>query len=211
MRRSWPHYRTELTRIGAQILFVDKRATVARTGSGEQSIWISIDSQETSIEITVIEEKPFQPSLKPPEAAAMKPDLDKSGRITRYVPCDFDKTTLKPEAAPVLAAVVKLVTDTPDLQCAIEGHTDSFGTHDYNVKLSNARCNAVMAALIASGIGADRLSASFLGPDKPIAGNAATERRARNRTSSWCVPDENARQAANGRNANRANDVSRVN
>lgn len=175
------NYRNALTAAGAQILFADGRSTVARLDDKGQPIWIKIYSQETYIEVTVIEEKAFQSSIKPPEANAMKAALEKDGRIALYVNFDFNKATLKPDAAPVIAQVVKLMKDNPSLKLEVGGHTDNIGSHDYNVRLSGSRAAAVMAAVTSQGVAAGRLSATGFGPDKPIADNATGEGRARNR------------------------------
>ena len=55
------------------------------------------------------------------------------------------------------------------------------GTREHNQALSEARAKAVVAALIAAGIAADRLSAAGFGPDQPIADNENPEGRAKNR------------------------------
>jgi outer membrane protein OmpA-like peptidoglycan-associated protein len=76
---------------------------------------------------------------------------------------DFDKATLKPDAAAVIAQIVTLMKDDPSLKLEISGHT------------------AVVAAIVAQGIQAGRLSATGYGPDKPVADNGKEEGRAKNR------------------------------
>ena len=51
--------------------------------------------------------------MKPPEASALKAALDKDGRVALYVNFDFAKSQLKPDAAGVIAQVVKLLKETP--------------------------------------------------------------------------------------------------
>ena len=119
--------------------------------------------------------------MKPPEASALKAALDKDGRVALYVNFDFAKSTLKPDAAPVVAQVLKLMKDNPGLKLAIEGHTDNVGGSDYNSKLSQARAAAMVGALVAQGIAADRLTSAGYGSDKPIADNNTSDGRAKNR------------------------------
>lgn len=129
----------------------------------------------------IIEEKAFQASITAPEASAMKTALDKDGRISLYVNFDFNKATLKVDAAPVVGQVVKLLGGNPGLKLEIGGHTDKIGGRDYNLKLSGQRAAAIVAALVAQDVAADRLSAAGYGPDKPIADNDKEEGRAKNR------------------------------
>lgn len=175
------NYRHVVETLGGQVLYRDERYMSARLENNEQTIWLNIYSQEDHIQIDVIEEKPFQTSIKAPEAGAMKSALDKDGRISLYVNFDFNKATLKPDAAPVVAQVVKLLKDNPGLKLEIGGHTDNIGGRDYNVKLSEQRAAAIVAAIVAQGIAADRLRAAGYGPDKPVADNDKDEGRAKNR------------------------------
>lgn len=69
----------------------------------------------------------------------------------------------------------------PALKVSIEGHTDNVGTPESNKKLSEERAKAVMAAVVAKGIAADRLSALGRGQDMPIADNRKEDNRALNR------------------------------
>ncbi|QBB71626.1 hypothetical protein ELE36_15370 [Pseudolysobacter antarcticus] len=64
-------------------------------------------SSEGSVEINVVEEKPFQASIEPPQQDALKAALDKDGHIALYINFDFAKATLKSDAQPVVEIVVK--------------------------------------------------------------------------------------------------------
>jgi outer membrane protein OmpA-like peptidoglycan-associated protein len=175
------NYRAALAALGAQILYTDNRATVARLEQGGQTIWVRVYSQENDIEVAAIEEKPFQPTVAPPQAAALKRALDKDGRVALYLNFDSAKATLRPDAAKTIAEIVKLMKETPALKLSIEGHTDDIGPKPANDKLSRDRAAALADALAAAGIGRDRLKAVGLGPDKPIADNGTSEGRAKNR------------------------------
>jgi outer membrane protein OmpA-like peptidoglycan-associated protein len=175
------NYRQALEALGASILYTEPRTTVAILDSGGQTIWISVHSQESRIDIGVIEEKSYQLGARPPSVESLKTALAKEGRATLYVDFDFNKATLKPEARPVLAPVVKLLQADPALHLTIEGHTDDIGQQDFNLKLSEDRAAAVADALVAAGIPRERLSTEGFGPNKPIGDNGTTEGRARNR------------------------------
>ncbi|HMD72408.1 MAG TPA: OmpA family protein [Steroidobacteraceae bacterium] len=119
--------------------------------------------------------------VEDPTAESLKSQLDQTGRAILYINFDFNKSTLRPDAKPIIAQVVKLMTDDPSLTLAINGHTDNVGQHDYNVKLSQTRAAAVVNALVAAQIAADRLSSGGFGPDQPIDDNDTDKGRAKNR------------------------------
>ena len=175
------NYRAAIEALGGQVLFSEDRTLSARADVKGQTIWLHIYTQENEIQLNVIEEKPFEASIKAPVASALKAALDKDGRVALYVNFDFAKAVLQPDAAPVIAQVVKLLQDDPALKLSIEGHTDNVGGDDYNMKLSAARAAAVVAAVTAQGVGKDRLGSRGFGAGKPIADNASGEGRAKNR------------------------------
>jgi outer membrane protein OmpA-like peptidoglycan-associated protein len=178
------NYRAALKDLGAQILYADPSGnpgeTTARINDGGKTVWISVISN-AAVTVDTLEEKPFQLSVKPPQVADMKTALDRDGRITLYVNFDFNKATLKPDAAPIIAQIVALLKANPNLKLSIDGYTDDVGLHDYNVKLSQARAATVVAALEAQSIAAPRLTSAGYGPDKPIAPNDTDAGRAKNR------------------------------
>jgi outer membrane protein OmpA-like peptidoglycan-associated protein len=116
-----------------------------------------------------------------PTAESLKSQLDQTGRAVLYINFDFNKSTLRPDANPVIAQIVKLMTDDLSLTLAINGHTDNVGQHDYNIKLSQTRAAAVVSALVAAHIAPDRLSSGGFGPDQPIDDNDTEKGRAKNR------------------------------
>ena len=64
---------------------------------------------------------------------------------------------------------------------AIGGHTDSDGEAASNQRLSEMRANAAKAYLVSKGVAAERLTTIGYGETTPIADNATTEGKARNR------------------------------
>jgi OOP family OmpA-OmpF porin len=55
----------------------------------------------------------------------------------------------------------------------VAGHTDSIGTHDDNMRLSQARAESVTAYLKTLGVDGARLTAKGFGPDSPLPGRSA--------------------------------------
>jgi outer membrane protein OmpA-like peptidoglycan-associated protein len=63
----------------------------------------------------------------------------------------------------------------------IEGHTDSSGSNQLNLKLSQLRADSVKALLIQNGILANQIESIGMGEDFPIADNTTNEGKAKNR------------------------------
>jgi len=94
---------------------------------------------------------------------------------------DFDKYTVKQKYYSVLDNVVSVLEKNPNLNIELHGHTDNFGTLEYNRLLSESRANAVVRYLIRRGIESNRLSIEGFSFTKPIATNETEEGRAMNR------------------------------
>ncbi len=80
-----------------------------------------------------------------------------------------------------LDEVVNAANQFPDVHLSVTGYTDNIGDAKKNLKLSQDRANAVKAYLVSKGIAADRIGSTGHGADKPIADNATSEGRAKNR------------------------------
>ncbi|MFW8566755.1 outer membrane protein OmpA [Orrella sp. 11846] len=94
---------------------------------------------------------------------------------------DFDKYNLKPEGRQLLDQVAEQAKKI-DLETIIAvGYTDSIGTVQYNLGLSERRANAVKAYLVSQGIPANRIYTEGKGKADPIATNSTAAGRAKNR------------------------------
>ncbi len=69
----------------------------------------------------------------------------------------------------------------PQRQVVVEGFTDSTGSRDHNLRLSQARADSVRSALVAMGIAPTRITTHGFGQDYPVASNASAETRTLNR------------------------------
>jgi outer membrane protein OmpA-like peptidoglycan-associated protein len=103
---------------------------------------------------------------------------------------DFDKATLKPGAREKLAKVSGIVLAYPGLKLAVEGHTDSIGSEEYNQTLSEKRAYAVRDYLVAQNLNESSITAQGLGKSSPVATNDTNEGRALNRRVELVVSGE---------------------
>ncbi len=101
--------------------------------------------------------------------------------VTTGIKFDVAKATIKPESMGTINYVVRMMTDHPELNFSVEGHTDSDGESASNQKLSEARAKAVTDTMISAGISADRLSSKGYGETKPMTSNDTPEGKAQNR------------------------------
>ena len=82
---------------------------------------------------------------------------DKKEYMFEDVHFDFDRYSLRPDAARVLDEAIKAMQTDNTLRIQVEGHTCNIGTAEYNLALGERRANAVKEYLSSRGIGADRL------------------------------------------------------
>ncbi len=116
-------------------------------------------------------------------AAALDSGLTGTGHVVvNGILFDTSKADVKPESAPALEEVAKLLKQDPTLKVYVVGHTDNAGALAANIDLSRRRAAAVMQTLIAKyGIPAARLQAYGDGPYAPIASNDSEDGRTLNR------------------------------
>ncbi|MGE5786623.1 MAG: OmpA family protein [Myxococcales bacterium] len=92
------------------------------------------------------------------------------------------KTALLPIAQSKLDKVAEVLQQqSDDKKIVVEGHTDSVGKDEDNLKLSQSRADAVRTYLVSRGVKAERISAVGKGESVPIADNNSPEGRANNR------------------------------
>ena len=94
---------------------------------------------------------------------------------------DFNKFTLKPEAREKLAKVSGILLAYPNLKLQVEGYTDSIGSDDYNMKLSEQRADGVRQYLVSQSVQDANITAQGFGKANPIADNGDASGRAQNR------------------------------
>ncbi|MCR4396422.1 MAG: OmpA family protein, partial [Candidatus Saccharicenans sp.] len=94
---------------------------------------------------------------------------------------DVDKYDLRPASQENLKRLATILNKYPDTNIIIEGHTDSTGTREYNLTLSERRAKAVANFLAQLGVQSSRFTVQGYGPDQPLASNDTPEGRQQNR------------------------------
>ncbi|SDM59500.1 OmpA family protein [Siphonobacter aquaeclarae] len=97
------------------------------------------------------------------------------------------KATLQPESFPELNRVVELMNKQKAMTVEIAGHTDSDGTDEANMKLSQDRAASVRNYLISKGIAEVRVVAKGYGESHPVAPNDTPENKQRNRRVEFVI------------------------
>ncbi len=92
-----------------------------------------------------------------------------------------EEATLNAEDKANLDKVVAFLTNNPDINIILEGHTSTLGDAKYNQTLSEKRANNSVAYLVSKGIDKSRLNAIGFGEQYPIGDNSKEEGRAQSR------------------------------
>jgi len=94
---------------------------------------------------------------------------------------DIDSSAMKPGAYDELGRVARVLNQYPQTTILVAGHTDSTGSEEYNLKLSERRAVVVKNGPVGEGVNPNRLRTIGYGESKPIAGNQSSEGRQLNR------------------------------
>jgi OmpA-OmpF porin, OOP family len=144
---------------------------------------LTIPQDTILIQLDMVDTRPMEEKMVLLTAEEMNKSLGSSGKVAIYgIQFDFNKDEIKPESAPALEEMAKLLKANPTLKVLVVGHTDAVGTFEFNEDLSKRRAKAVAAELAEKhGILSSRmtpLGASFMAP---VSTNATEEGRALNR------------------------------
>jgi outer membrane protein OmpA-like peptidoglycan-associated protein len=145
-------------------------------------LWVMLETGSDRYFVNTVLEKEMVQEMKA-SAESWMTDIDNNGHAAVYgILFDTDQATLKSESAPTLTEVVKLLKTNPALRLYVVGHTDNTGDFSHNMKLSDARAGAVVAALVKQhSVDPARLKPVGVGPVAPVDSNKTETGRARNR------------------------------
>ena len=81
---------------------------------------------------------------------------------------DFDKSTIRPDAAATLDSKIPWLTANPGMRIRIEGNADERGSDEYNLALGQRRAASAKRYLVEHGIDAGRFDLVSYGEERPV-------------------------------------------
>ena len=177
------NHQQAVARIGGAGQFEDRRYAILKVASEGKDVWTQVDTAWGGGYVLTIVEKQAMVQEVVASAVLFQTGLKASGHVeVPGIYFDTGRSALKPESEAALAEIGKLLKADPVLKVFVVGHTDNVASLDLNTRLSQARSEAVVQALVGRhGIAATRLIGKGVGPLAPVASNDSEEGRARNR------------------------------
>ena len=118
----------------------------------------------------------------PEEGATIYEKIIAQGKfVSRDILFDVGKATIKEQSFIEISRIASFMKEHSQVRFSIEGHTDSQGSAETNMNLSEQRARSIKESLIKFGIQEYRLEVKGMGESEPIDTNATLEGRANNR------------------------------
>src|SRR6266498_2012171 len=108
------------------------------------------------------------PPPPPPPPQTTMTDEQLFAQNVKDVYFDYDKADLRGDQQSVVQADAAFLQQHPNMSVTVEGHCDERGSTEYNLALGDNRASAVKNALVAAGVGADRVKTVSFGKEKPF-------------------------------------------
>jgi OOP family OmpA-OmpF porin len=172
------NFSNAIKNIGGQIYEPFKNRGYMFIKQGNKETWAEVYAGDYYYYLTIIEKGEVEQEIT---ANAILKELNETGKAILYINFDSGKSTIKKESMPIIEQIVEMMKQASDIKISVEGHTDSDGSNESNLKLSEARAKAVVEAITKGGIDAARLSFVGFGEEKPIADNSTADGKAKNR------------------------------
>lgn len=107
---------------------------------------------------------------------------------------DFDKSNIRSDAEVDLAKIVEVMKEHPNIKIAIKSHTDSRGSDQYNLALSDRRAKSTLEWIVKQGITRSRLTAKGYGETQLVNGCSndvpcTEEEHQKNRRSEFIITE----------------------
>lgn len=126
------------------------------------------------------------------ELAELKAKQSNRGMVMTLGDVMFDtgKYELKPGGDRVVDQLARFLEANPERRVRIEGFTDSVGSDEFNLRLSDMRAQSVKARLISAGIDPARIATQGYGEAFPVASNDSGSGRQLNRRVEIVISDD---------------------
>ena len=134
---------------------------------------------------------PVDPTI-PAKLCAEQISLELARNRIDFPPSESD---IDASSLPVIDRIAEIMGQCPGARFEVEGHTDSQGRESSNMALSQARADAVLAALLERHVDTVFLYAKGYGETEPVASNETEEGRAANRRIEFSLLSEDAPEA----------------
>ena len=169
------------------------RQEAERARVGEQLARTEADRARLEAEEAQTDKARLQQQLYESLSAILETRREARGFIVSLsdVLFDFDRATLTPGAREKLSKLAGVLMAYPGtFRLEFEGHTDSVGSHGYNMRLSQDRAESVRIFIMQAGIPNDRLAGAVgFGKTRPVASNDTGAGRQMNRRVEIIVAD----------------------
>ena len=176
------NYQNAAKALGGEVLYDYEGRTTLKVVKRGVTYWADVSEYGGAVSVWIIEPKAMAQEVVG-NAEAFAGDIESSGHAAVYgIYFDTGLSVVKAESGPALVEIAKLLSTKSSLKLRLVGHTDAVSGLEANMKLSQARAEAVLAALTGQhGVAAARVSAHGVGPLAPVETNATEQGRARNR------------------------------
>lgn len=179
------NYKTAIEKLGGKLISVPPDADVSgqqifrieQAGKAPVSVLLKVP-YESEYYLTIVEHQAMAQTV---QAGELAKEIVSNGFATVYINFDTNQAVLKQDGVAAVKEIALLMKQQPKLKLNIEGHTDNVGSAADNKKLSQARAEAVVKAVVAQGVDAKRLVAVGRGQESPVADNRNEAGRAKNR------------------------------
>ncbi len=177
---SYTHFPGEMSEylVGRVMTGESESYVIVAAGRGH---WAANQSDNTYYEIVTLDLEAMEMDMVTMEA--LQEGLAIQGRIAIYnIHFDTGESRVKAKSAEALNTIAEFLQEKASNRYLVVGHTDNVGSYEMNLRLSEARAEAVVAELVnVYNINQEQLVPVGVGPASPIMSNTTEEGRARNR------------------------------
>lgn len=94
---------------------------------------------------------------------------------------EYDSSSIDNKYTEYLNKLARIIDGHSDIRVKVTGHTDSDGSNEYNISLSEKRANAIIEFFNLRGIDQSRIVIEFKGENQPVDSNSTESGKQRNR------------------------------